>query len=343
MNIAITLDYEIYFGRRHGNAERTLLPPTEALAEIARRHGVPLVFFVDVAWLLRLREQGQRHPALLVEHDRVSRQLEALAAAGHELQLHVHPHWYDAHWDGEGWSMDMRRYRLHAFDDVSIMEIIGECAAHLRSLAGARRVSAFRAGGWYLQPFDRLRAALLAADIRIDSTVYAGGVQDRGGHRYDYRDAPRLSRWRFDHDPLVPDAAGPFLELPIASQEISPLWFWRLALVRTLRRGAHRPLGDGTPMAPGRADLLRKLFAPSTSVVSVDGVKSGLLDSACASARARGLQDFVVIGHPKAFTPHSLAMLERFIERHRASDRFVGLDGYRAELDAAPASTLRRA
>lgn len=325
MNISLTLDYEIYFGATSGSAEHTLLAPTEALLRLAGRHGVPLVLFVDALWLQRLRDLAGRHRALMAEHLRVCRQLEQAVAAGHELQLHLHPHWLDSQWDGERWQMDLRRYRLHAFSDGEIAEMARSGAQTLRALGGSAR--AFRAGGWCLQPFDRLRQPLFDAGVRIDSTVYAGGVQSGGPHDYDFRDAPVASRWRFDADPMMPVDDGVMLELPIASQTAGPSLFWRMALVRQLRLPRHRPLGRGQAVGPSRGDLLRKLFGRSHSVVSIDGLKAGLLEPAWREARLRDQQDFVIIGHPKAATRWSIEHLARFLHRH-ADERFVGLDSY---------------
>ena len=53
MNIVVSLDYEIYFGRRSGSVERSLIEPTNALCDIALRNGIVLVFFVDIGYLLR--------------------------------------------------------------------------------------------------------------------------------------------------------------------------------------------------------------------------------------------------------------------------------------------------
>jgi peptidoglycan/xylan/chitin deacetylase (PgdA/CDA1 family) len=325
MNISLTLDYEIYFGASSGSAEHTLLAPTEALMKLAARHGVPLVLFVDVLWLQRLRELAGRHRALMAEHLRVCRQLEQAVKAGHELQLHLHPHWTDTHWDGERWIMDLRRYRLHAFDDAAIAQLTRTGAEALRALGGSAR--AFRAGGWCLQPFERLRQPLLDAGVCIDSTVYADGVQSGGPHDYDFRGAPAASRWRFDTDPLVPADDGAMLELPIASHTAGPALFWRMALARQLKLPRHRPLGRGAAVGPSRGDLLRKLFGRSHSVVSIDGLKADLLEPAWREARARAQQDFVVIGHPKAATRWSIEQLARFLHRH-ADERFVGLDSY---------------
>jgi hypothetical protein len=330
MNIVITLDYELFFGRRSGTAQKSLLEPAQALHDIAQRHGVPLVFFVDAAWLVRMREQTRRHAGLMAEHYRVAQQLERFAAAGHELQLHVHPHWQDSQWQGDGWSHQLDRYRLHDFSDAEIRHIVSNCTSMLQSLSAGQPVAAYRAGGWCIQPFERLRPALLTSGIRIDSTVYAGGRQDGLGQRYDFTSAPALSLWRFDDDPLVPCDAGEFLEVPIASHRVSPLFYWRLALAKKLRLGPHRALGEGEAMHPSRDDLRKKLMQSTVSVVSIDGLKSSFLEAAYRAYQRRGMQDFVIIGHPKAFTPYSLGRLDAFLTAHR-NERFVGLNHYLAE------------
>jgi hypothetical protein len=233
-----------------------------------------------------------------------------------------------------GWKMDLRRYRLQQFAPDEIAALVRRGTDTLRDLADGGPVSAFRAGGWCLQPFDRLRQPLLDAGVCIDSTVYAGGVQRGSAQAYDFRAAPRLSRWRFDADPLRPDPNGPFLEVPIASHAVNPLLYWRLALLRKSGAEQHRTMG-GEAMRPSRADLARKLLLPSASVVSFDGIKAELLEPALAEHRRRGLDDFVILGHPKALTPHGLDQLEAFVERHRRRERFVGLDHYAAELRQA--------
>jgi hypothetical protein len=337
VNIVISLDYEVFFGARTGSVERTLIEPSAALAAIARHHGVPLVFFVDVLFVLRLRELGRRQPALMVEHDRIVRQLETLARSGHELQLHLHPHWLDSHWDGQRWHLDLAHYRLHDLDDTTLAHTVHAGAVALREITGGGAVSAFRAGGWCLQPFERLRGPLLQAGIGIDSTVYAGGWQAGPGPSFDFRQAPRASRWNFDTDPLVPVPGGPFLEVPIASHALSPLFFWKLALLRKLGGARHRPLGDGEAIAPSRGTLWRKLLWPSVSVVSIDGLKASELESAWQRHRQQGSSDFVVIGHPKALTADSLRRFEAFLQRHREA-HYTGLDGYRGLIAARPLS-----
>src|SRR5215470_18065767 len=102
MRTLITLDYEVFFGKNTGSVARTLIEPTQALLRVADRHGAKLVFFVDAGFLLRLRAEMGASAALREQHDTVCRQVEALAKAGHEIQLHIHPHWEDSHWSDDG-------------------------------------------------------------------------------------------------------------------------------------------------------------------------------------------------------------------------------------------------
>ena len=99
MRTLLTLDYEVYFGRRTGSTQRCLIEPTEALLRVAERHHAPLAFFVDAGFLLALRREMGKSDALAREHTAVCAQLRDLARRGHELQLHIHPHWEDARWE----------------------------------------------------------------------------------------------------------------------------------------------------------------------------------------------------------------------------------------------------
>lgn len=312
----LTFDYELFFGPRTGSVARTLIEPTQALAALAARYGARLVFFVDAGHLLRLRAEMDAVPQLRADHDLICRQLERLVRAGHELELHVHPHWEDARWRDGRWRLEGTRYALHAFAPEEIADIVRRYAALVREFGGPRAARAYRAGGWVIQPFAALRAPLLQAGVCIDSTVYAGGRSQSAIQPYDFRGAPRKSRWRFDADPLVEDPAGPFLEVPIASRRLAPWFFWRFAAMKKLGGAHHRAFGDGCAIPMSRADLLRRLVAPSASVVSMDGYKASFLAQAAREYRARGMEEFVAIGHPKALTPYALTQLERHLAAH---------------------------
>ncbi|HEX5128762.1 MAG TPA: hypothetical protein VFV90_03395 [Usitatibacter sp.] len=310
----------MYFGSRTGSVEKCLLEPTDALARVAAKHGAPLSFFVDAGYLLALGREMRRRTELRLAYDAIRRQLNGLARQGHELQLHVHPHWEDARWEDGEWKLDLARYALHSFAPEQAGEIVKRYLDALRELGGPSVGRAYRAGGWVIQPFDKLRPALAAAGVKIDSTVYPGGHRASPVQPYDFRTAPARSRWRFEHDPLVEDPNGSFLEVPIASRTLEPSFYWRLALAKKAGGRRHRAFGDGKAIALDGGELAAKLTRPSTSVVSVDGYKAAFLEEAAEDYRRRGREDFVVIGHPKALSPYSLERIDQFLAGGKAGE-----------------------
>lgn len=336
MQALLTFDYEMFFGRCTGTVARTMIEPTTALRQIADRHGVKLVFFVDAGFILRARAEMHRSARVAADYDAVCRQVAQLAAEGHEIQLHIHPHWEDSTWTGDGWRIDTRRYALHDFEPAQISDIVQRYAGVLRELAGPDHAFAYRAGGWVIQPFAKLRDALAAHGVVIDSSIYSGGRAEGEVHRFDFRGAPDASCWHFDDDPLHADPDGAFLEVPIASQRVWPWSWWGLAASRKLGGPDHRSFGDGQGLSPnGMRGIVRKLLVPSRQVVSVDGYMAGLVESAARRYRAQGKADFVVIGHPKMLTPYSLRCIDAFLGSD-AVDQLVTFKSYLPRGAVAP-------
>jgi hypothetical protein len=315
--LIIGVDYELFFGPRAGTPERCLIEPADALAACLEEHGVRLVLFVDAGYLVRARREASHSREAQRQFDLVARQLERLSKRGHDVELHVHPHWEDSHIEGTAWRMHTRRYRLADFDEASIAAIIGSNRAVLEEIK-AGPVSAYRAGGWCLQPFGKIRRALLDNGVVIDSTVYAGGYSPVEARAYDFRGAPRASTpWVFDEDPLRPTASGPFIEVPISSFVYGAGLFWRTAMNKVSSRRENRPYGDGSVIAANREYYLQRLLRPTQSPVSIDGYKAASLERAFDRFRASGDSVFNVMGHPKSLTRAGLSTVRRFLERRR--------------------------
>ena len=324
MKLILSLDYELYFGSRPGSPQRCLIEPCQALLKLTDRVAGKLAFFVDAGYLCKLEEGRRRSAAVQREADQVFRHLDALSRAGHELHLHVHPHWEDARRGADGWRFDLTRYALHSFAAGEILDIVTRYKNALARFVGAESVFCYRAGGWVLQPFDALAPALRGNGIWLDSTVFPGGVNQDSTQTLDFRRSPDKDCWRFETDPLVEQSDGYFLEMPVASVRVAPWAYWNLALRRLAGGARHRRWGDGAAIVPGKRDLARRLALRTTSAVSIDGPKAGWLERAYREHEAKGRECFVVMGHPKALTRYSLECLERFLERRPG----IALAGY---------------
>ncbi len=325
MRIFLTLDYELFSGANPGSVEKTILLPTRKLLEVADRHGAKFVFFVDSGYLARLRHFADTYPSAGADYDAVRAQIEALDNAGHDIQLHIHPHWEDCTYDANGWHMDTSRFRIHSFSEAEIDDIVGRYKSALTEIVG-ENIFAYRAGGWCLQPFDKLRPALKKHGIRLDSTVYEDGLNSSQTHYYDFRGMPHKTLYRFEEDPVREDPQGYFVEVPISTYAVSPLFFWRFAWTKKLGSSDHRVYADGVGAGgTSGASMVRMLTRPTKSLVSMDGLRASLLQKALdANARKEPDGNFVVIGHPKAVTPYSLRELDRFLQRASKKRHSVG-------------------
>jgi peptidoglycan/xylan/chitin deacetylase (PgdA/CDA1 family) len=309
----LSLDYELFFGNRVGTVEHCLIRPVDAIREVLDKHGMKMSLFVDAGFLVRLKQQMTQFPQLKSDYQRIESQLQSLIVNGHDVQLHIHPHWEDSHFDGDGWIVDTTRYKLHDFSADEIQRIVREYKQALTDIVGDR-VFAYRAGGWCMQPFDVIAPALKSEGIWLDSTVYADGVSEDAQRGFDFRGAPVKESWRFSLDPVVETNDGTFVEIPISACRVSPLLFWKMAFIKKFTKGQHTPFGDGAAMTANAQYYWKRLTSSSISVASIDGLKASFLDFAFTAHKRSGVsQVFNVMGHPKSVTPYAIEKLDQFL------------------------------
>jgi hypothetical protein len=321
MKIYLTLDYEIYFGEKHGTIEKCMLYPTSELIRIAEKHDVRFSFFVDAGFILKLNEFRKQFPQLEKEYQAITEQVRYLATTGHDVQLHIHPHWEDSYYTGEKWIINVSRYKLSDFNETEIADIVYRYKQVLVELTN-KKIFAFRAGGWCIQPFSKLKKAFVENGITLDSSVFRSGYFESKEYAYNFIAAPDKDIYKFEDDVLIENEAGFFTELPISPIKNSPLFFWKLFLLGRKNPYLHKPLGDGQAMpAPGyRKKLLTKF---TNNPVSVDGYNSHLLTKALKRLNKRKLEHMVIIGHPKALSRYSIEKIEAFVMEQKHQHTFT--------------------
>jgi hypothetical protein len=313
-----TFDYELFFGARTGTVERCMLEPTATLMELAGRHNVPFIFFVDAGMLASMRRQVKAFPELDRVLTSISRQIERLAQAGHSVQLHIHPHWQDSFYDGNQWKMETARYRLAQFSDAEVHEIVREYKNEVAQITG-HPVFAFRAGGLCIQPFSKIARALRANQIHIDSSVYRGGRMHSPSHQFDFTYAPPKTVWNFEEDPCQEATNGYFTEYPITPHYYSQFFFARMAMHRMLRTKRLERIGDGSGMVGDSARIASMLLRGSEDMASLDGYRVTELAAAIRHFHAQEKDGhFVAIGHPKALSRKSFVTIADLAEQYRS-------------------------
>ena len=213
-----TVDYEIY-GNGQGSLRELVYEPAEKLKAVFRKHGVRFVVFPDVAEL-EMIEAHAADPMI----GAIKAQLNGFQRDGFELGLHIHPWWYNARRENGIWVLDQREYNLCTQPVERINEVVDRAMGYLRKLTGSPGFAplSFRAGHLLFQPTQPLGDILAARGVRLDSSVYKGGLWRR--HKLDYRRAPkRAYYWRFRGDVTIPDPQGVLLEIPIYTRQV-PVW-----------------------------------------------------------------------------------------------------------------------
>lgn len=314
MTVYVTLDYELFMGSVVGTVDNCLIRPTEKLVEILDKYGVKASFFVDAAYLYRLHTLSIEFPILQEEHERIIRQLRWLVEKGHDIQLHIHPQWFSALYDGHAWHLRESDYKLSDFDDVTAFKLFNESKDHLEKSLGLR-VCAFRAGGFSIQSFKSIKSLFESAGITVDSSVLCMRSSGEGPQFYDYSKVEPGHSYRFVVDVANQTEDGPFVELPITTGQIgvvpSIMGSIQYHLIRSDRKKRY---GDGNPIACKRDSNKHRLIRRFNEWLLATFDSGGSQNLLRIFKRQRKVGEaFVILSHPKNLSASSLADLESFL------------------------------
>jgi hypothetical protein len=251
VEVIFTLDYEIY-GNGAGALNELVYKPAERLRKVFGKWDTRCVIFVEVAEFERI-DAFATDPAI----SNVKRQIKELYADGFEIGLHLHPQWCNARYEKGRWFLNFSEYNLCNLPEERIASIVEGSLAYLRHLVDQADFTpiSFRAGNWLFQPTETAAIILAQNGIKIDSSVFKGGLQH--SHHLDYRRALGNGYyWSFKCDVNEAYPEGPWIELPIYTEMVP---FWRMATFKRLRfNNGGGTSGRGASQKFNRAlDLMR--------------------------------------------------------------------------------------
>lgn len=246
IEFVFTLDYEIY-GNGTGALNDLVYEPGQRLRDVFHKWDARFVAFVEVAEFERIEACGTDSAI-----DLVKKQVRTYFEEGFEIALHLHPQWYNAQYQEGRWSLDYGEYNLCTLPQTRITEIIERSLRYLRHMAGRSDFTplSFRAGNWLFQPTRTAANVMAEKGIRLDSSVFKGGLQHN--HELDYRRALKNGYyWPFSDDVNEPNETGSWIEVPIYAEMVPP---WRMTTKKRLS------FGGGFGAATGNAQKrLRRL------------------------------------------------------------------------------------
>lgn len=221
--ILYSSDYEVFLGENYLPENQVLIEPTERLLDLCGATGIPMTLFCDVASIWRYRESGMSDFPGQMEH-----QLRNAAACGHDVQTHLHPHWFFAQREGNNWVYDTSKYlmgnvsgdpeEIYALAAKYLKRMADYLEALIRPVAPSYKCVAFRAGGYGMQPRENiLISALESTGYLIDSSIVPAMVRHSNVNQIDFSQVPSASNYFISHKTGLGEAADGLFEIPIAA------------------------------------------------------------------------------------------------------------------------------
>jgi hypothetical protein len=317
LRVLFTCDYEIE-GDGSGSPMELMVEPTRRLFTQLDACGARLTVMCDVAEVCCFRAYRDETSRDDFAYAEIERQLLELVAAGHDVQLHLHPGYLSARHDGKAWVLDSANSDLASLPYPILCESIRAGKAFLEELLQTAdpgyRCIAFRSGGWSMQPSRHLVDALILNGIAIDSSVFKYGVR-QGATEFDYTSAPsELVPWPVDPDEICRGQLGSdLIEFPIYAEN-RPIWSFitraRIDRMRRLR-GRAAPL---TSKPDSARSLLRKYsWKADFNQCTGRQLIRALLRAEARYGNASHDLPFVLIGHSKLCDARTRAGLDEFL------------------------------
>jgi hypothetical protein len=302
-NAIITFDYEVFLGRETGTTEKCVINPTKSILKVLSQNNAKAIFFVDAAWLLFLKENFPDDFLL------VSGQLKSIIESGSSVELHLHPQWIKAYKTGNRIFLNsLQHYKLHLLSGEEILDLFNKSINLLQGITN-QKVSCFRAGGWCIEPFNKIRDAFEAFGIKYDFSVVPGiSLKEDKAYDYDFSRAPELTYYRFQDDINRPDEKGRFTEFPVSTYYNNPVY--RIVNKAILKLIKDHIFGDGTgTKEKSTYRTFNQVFRFSKGMLTLDKT-SNLLFRYFLRTHFRRSSTIVIVSHPKLMSAEALLNLD---------------------------------
>lgn len=315
--IFLTFDYEVFL-RRSGSINKCILKPTSLIIDKLQRNNIKAVFFIDILQLYMLRINNQ-----IDDYDILKNNILELLKNGHQVELHVHPHWIDAIYDKENKVWDLSNDANYCFNSLDIIDqkkifdiAYNELNDIVKSYDANYQITCFRAGGLCLQPFNIFEPLLKKHNIFFESSVAPGMKSSSNTHYYDYTNHKLYEPYRFKNDPLNNDINGEFIEFPITTYNVNLLDKIRQKLFSN-SQNKNNIFGDGQAIPPTKqkSSFFSK-FTKTKYFHSLDGHYDEKL--LLRKMRNSKMNSITLISHPKLMTLKSLDTIDKLAQ----SDNF---------------------
>lgn len=317
-NLLLTFDYELPLGGVKNDYRDALFEPTDQLLGWADQWNLSLVFFVDILSYVQFKKFQINSFT-----DPFKNQVQKMIQKGHDVQLHIHPHWLDTNIQNNHFETKAP-FSLSDYPDEEIEQMISIAVLELTQLAKEvgpdYQCLAFRAGGYnFGSKMELICRVLYQNGIRFDSSIAKRYYFRSDSSEVDYRNFNPMPNGYIPFFKNDSSSMNRLLEIPIASR---PKSLFEIPTFIKVRWFADRSINRGIMIHTLNKltflEKLRKLL--SSRMLTVDNhtfsnsYLCSILDYHFKKYRKYSDISCALIGHPKAMGTYSFELLTNLVK-----------------------------
>lgn len=323
IKLFLTFDHELPLGRIKTSYNASLFEPTEKVITLANELGVKLNLFTDILCAQQFKVWDNE--SFFIPY---KAQLQKALINGHDVQLHIHPHWLTSKFENETF-LPSTDFGLSNFKENilfgGIPGIIKQSIENLNEICkpvnADYKCVAYRAGGFNIAPAtSEIFHALYHHGIRYDSSMAKGYYFKSVISEVDFRKLPKLPNWIVSPENYhqASDSAG-VLEIPIASIPKTP--FEVPTLFKMKKYSSRAPISHGEVIhLNNQVDRLSKLnMLFSSRLLSFDNYTLTLqylmqiFNYNVKKYKSSETIMLSIISHPKSMGDYSFELMKAFV------------------------------
>lgn len=323
LKLFLTFDHELPLGELKTSYSASLFEPTQKVLDVANKLGVKVTLFTDILCATRFKEWDNVNFYLPYKS-----QLQTALKTGHDVQLHIHPHWLTSKYEN-GTYQPSSHFGLSDFESnkefAGIEEIIELGIKNLNDICLTAnpdyKCLAYRAGGYNLAPStSKIVNSLYKGGIKYDCSMAKGYYFKSGISEVDYRKLPKMPNWKINPEDLKKDSKEDgIIEVPIAT---IPKTLFEIPTRFKLKKYSFRaPISHGQVIhQENQVDKIAKIkMLFSSRMLSFDNYTLSLdyllqiIDYNIKKYKSYDTVMLSIISHPKSMSNYSFELMENFI------------------------------
>jgi hypothetical protein len=188
IHLAFVDDWELR-GSGAGDPRRIQFRPMRELVAIFNKYNIRASFNAEVMQQLTFRKSEARHAELKALADEWDAIVCETYAAGHDVQLHIHPQWRDATYEQGRWRLTAD-WNILNHEPEKAFRMLREGRDYLeqllRGVDPSYRCVSFRSGAWCIAPSKHILSQLVELGIMVDISIVGGVRYDTKNIQLDY-------------------------------------------------------------------------------------------------------------------------------------------------------------